>query len=159
MAVLTCKSKKQSKACLCLIFPQKIFWVSQLNQTSLSKPTPCQEVGLEIVNTPRSCRSKWDLNGQICSPAISIWHPIPGDFPRCHVRKSCAALIYGIGGCLILQSPEMLGKYGSWWVVKIQWRARWSLNTFCFVLLFLQFPVSAWLPSIPILVRKLLDIS
>ena len=110
-------------------------------------------------NTPRSCRSKWDLNGQICSPAISIWQPIPGDFPRCHVRKSCAALIYGIGGCLILQSPEMLGKYGSWWVVKIQWRARWSLNTFCFVLLFLQFPVSAWLPSIPILVRKLLDIS
>ncbi|KAJ6909702.1 hypothetical protein NC652_020625 [Populus alba x Populus x berolinensis] len=104
--------KEKAKQGLPLLdFPAKDFLSIQLNQTSLSKPTPCQEVGLEI---RRSCRSKWDLNGQICSPAISIWQPIPGDFPRCHVRKSCAALIYEIGGCLILQSPEMLGKYGSW---------------------------------------------
>lgn len=66
----------------------------------------------------------------------------------------CSTDLWNSRGCLILQSPEMLGKYGSWWVVKIQWRAL----LFCFIVS----PISSQFltyPSILISVRKLLDIS
>jgi hypothetical protein len=66
----------------------------------------------------------------------------------------CSTDLWNSRGCLILQSPEMLGKYGSWWVVKIQWRAL----LFCFIVS----PISSEFltyPSILISVRKLLDIS